>query len=471
MRRLLALRGIPSIFSALFILLVICGQFSAPVRAAEDPPRIGGLSAVSLAEEKNLGRTWWRQNYRNFNPVSDYILQSYAEHLVALLAQTEQMAAYDLQVHILPSDSLNAFAAPGGIIGIYTGLWRYAEMEDEFASVVAHELAHLSQRHFVRMLQDARGSFPASLASVLAGIGLIIAGNPAAGALAIYGTAGYQQERFLAMSRRFEREADNLAYDYMARAGFSPEGALNMFYRMERLAGGISFPAYMSTHPLTSDRLHFARLRAAAAPRTSLARATDYPFIRLRAMSVTGRADVPANSAPALRDYAMALELSAKGSHKTAAKIMQNLAKERPGSHILFFSAAELRLRANEGGEVRRLLEERRKYLGDSAILHYFLAQACAQQQDWEAAIRSMLFVLKANEEDEAIWRHLADYYAKQKNNYAYFRADAIYRVLTGEGRQAQRSFKLAKQHAAGDTIRLADLEATRTKFGIPGGE
>ena len=440
-------------------------------QASEKAPTIGSVSAVSLNEERQFGRLWWRKNYHRYHPVSDYLLQSYAQHLVALLAQGEQIAPYDLQIHILPAKSLNAFAAPGGILGINLGLWYYADSEGEMASVLAHELAHLSQRHFARMVQDARRSTSISVASILAGIGLVIAGNPSAGALAIYGSAGYQYERYLKLSRRLETEADNLAYAYMQRAGFSAQDTLNMFHHMERIVRESPLPEYMSTHPLTSDRLHIARLRAGNAKHATNTRYTDYPFARLRAVSLAGLALPSAPQTKTERDYAKALQLHGKGKHMQAASIMADLAVANPQSSFLFFSSLDSQLKADQAANVVATLIRRHKYSGDSAILHYYLAKGQAMQDNYDAAIASMQKVLAADTEDEEIWRLLANYYARLGKDYEYFRADAVYKTLTGLDGQAGLSMRLAQEAAGDDPILLAELDNMRREFGIAAGQ
>ena len=434
---------------------------------AEKAPTMSSISTVSLNEEKEFGRLWWRRNYHRFNPVSDYLLRSYTQHLVALLAQGEEIAPYDLQIYILPDRSLNAFAAPGGILGIHLGLWYHAESEGEMASVLAHELAHLSQRHFARMVQDARRSTPISIAAIVTGIGLIVAGNPSAGALAIYGSAGYQYERYLKLSRRLETEADNIAHAYMQRAGFSPQDTLNMFHRMERIVRENPLPAYMSTHPLTADRLHIARLRAGDAKHRTRPGYTDYPFARLRAVSLAGLTLSSASQTATERAYAKALELHTEGKHAQAANLMKKLAAANPQSSFLFFSALDSQLKANQADAVVAALVQRRKYRGDSPLLHYFLARAQARLGDYAAALVAMEKVLATDEEDAQIWLLLAGYYAKLGKDYEYFRADAVYKILTGLTSQARRSLQLAKEAADADPILLAELENVHRQFGL----
>ena len=158
--------------------------------------------------------------------------------------------------------SVNAFALPGGYIGVHLGLLAMTTTTDELASVLAHEMSHVTQRHIARMMgQQARTSWM-SMASMVLGI-LAASRNPAAAQALIYGGQAATIQGQLNFSRDMEREADRVGFTVMSEAGFEPGGMARMFEHLQqasRLNDDGSFP-YLRTHPLTSERIGEARNR------------------------------------------------------------------------------------------------------------------------------------------------------------------------------------------------------------------
>ena len=149
-------------------------------------PALGDTSSalVSPQQEDELGRAWLMSFRRQIRSHDDAQLQLYLETLIARLAAHSQLLPQQLQLIVVENPSLNAFAVPGGVIGVHTGLFQQARSEHELASVLTHELAHLSQRHFARRLDAQRRSSTVGLAGLLAGLVL---------AATVGGDAGMEQ--------------------------------------------------------------------------------------------------------------------------------------------------------------------------------------------------------------------------------------------------------------------------------------
>ena len=158
---------------------------------------------------------------------------------------------------LIDDDSLNAFAAPGGVIGINGGLFLNADNEGQFSSVLAHELAHLSQRHFARNVLKSRDSNLASALVMVSSIAIaLISNNP--NAIAV-GPAILQSQN-LRYSRLFEKEADRVGFANLIRAGYNPKSMGAMFENMNSLKrlSGETPPEFLLTHPLSSTRINDA---------------------------------------------------------------------------------------------------------------------------------------------------------------------------------------------------------------------
>ena len=125
---------------------------------------------VSNQQEIRMGQAWLKMFRSQVKELNDPLIKGYVENLIYNLATFSELSNPKLEIVIVPNETINAFAVPGGVIGLHTGLFDYAETEDQFASVMAHELAHLSQRHFARRIEKSKDNSITGLASLLAGL-------------------------------------------------------------------------------------------------------------------------------------------------------------------------------------------------------------------------------------------------------------------------------------------------------------
>jgi len=232
---------------------------------ADDLPSLGDASSaiVSPQQEHQLGRAWLGMLRGQVAQLSDPQLKDFVETTVYRLAETSQLQDRRLEFILINSKELNAFAAPGGIVGINGGLFLNAGSEAEYAAVLAHELAHLSQRHFARGVEAQQHMQVPVLAAMLTGIVMAAAGAGDAGIATIMGSqaaAIQEQQRF---SRQNEQEADRIGVINLEKAGYDPRAMPNMF---EKLARQYRFdakpPEFLLDHPVTESRIADTRNRA-----------------------------------------------------------------------------------------------------------------------------------------------------------------------------------------------------------------
>ena len=177
--------------------------------------------------------------------------------LIYRLSEYSEVKDREFTVILINDDSLNAFAAPGGIIGVNGGLFLNADNEGQFASVLSHELAHLSQRHFARNVLNAKDRSLTSSLAMISSIALaLISNNPQA---MIVGQA-FLQTQSLRYSRLFEKEADRVGFANLVRAGYNPKSMGEMFENMNDLSklSGETPTEFLLTHPLSSSRINDA---------------------------------------------------------------------------------------------------------------------------------------------------------------------------------------------------------------------
>ena len=227
----------------------------APAAAQSGLPTLGDGSDLTVGDERRLGDSIIRQLYRDPDYIEDAVLDEYVQSLwQALLTAARERGELSPELDerfawevLLGRDrTVNAFALPGGYLGVHLGLMGVVGSRDELASVLAHELSHVTQRHISRLITRQGRQTPLLLgAMVLGALALMVGGQ----ALMV--------QNQLNFSRDMEREADRIGYGLMAPAGFAPQGFVGMFDKLQqanRLNDNGSWP-YLRSHPLTSQRV------------------------------------------------------------------------------------------------------------------------------------------------------------------------------------------------------------------------
>ncbi|MEM1114086.1 MAG: M48 family metalloprotease, partial [Pseudomonadota bacterium] len=202
--------------------------------AQTELPSFGEGNAVSLSQEYLLGRAWLMSFRRQAPILNDPLLEDYVEELVYRLAVSSQLRERRLELVLVDNRSINAFAVPGGVVGVHNGLILQAETEAQLASVLGHELAHLSKRHFSRGLENQQRSSKMSTAGLLAGLVLVATGGGEAGMAAMAGSQAAAMDSQLSYSRLHEQEADRIGMQNLVNAGMDPGASARMFEIMLR---------------------------------------------------------------------------------------------------------------------------------------------------------------------------------------------------------------------------------------------
>lgn len=256
--------------------------------AAADLPALGdGSSAISPSQEKELGHAWLRQLRGQVPLISDPTISEYLEDLLYRLVPNSDLQDSDLTVIIIDSSELNAFAVPGGIIGVNAGMFLYADTEQELAGVLSHELAHLSQRHYARRLEESNKQLALNLAGLLASIVIGATAGTDAGVAAMASTQALSIQQQLSYSPQNEQEADRLGIQTLDASGMNASAMVTMFSRMmrnERFNRAV--PEYFRTHPLTESRVSDMGARSSSYPSRLYAENQDFYFIQARAKTL-----------------------------------------------------------------------------------------------------------------------------------------------------------------------------------------
>lgn len=250
-------------------------------------PSMGIESAAELSPglERTLGDAIMEQGRRDSSYISDPDVLQYLTDMGRKLASGAATPVDRINVFALRDPQINAFALPGGYIGVNSGLVVAAASESELASVVAHEIAHVLQRHIARGMTQRAQSNHAVIAALA---GALLAALSGSADLAM-GVAAFGQaaavDRQLGFSRQAEQEADRSGLEMMTRAGYDPAGMARMFERLEnasRLNQGAGGNVYTSTHPLSLQRLSDAQNRSMNAPRRPDSGSDAFWYVRAK---------------------------------------------------------------------------------------------------------------------------------------------------------------------------------------------
>jgi predicted Zn-dependent protease len=232
---------------------------------ANSLPALGDGSDITLSAERQLGDRIVRELYRDPDYLEDPILDEYLQSIWQPLVRGAQargemtpelLERFAWKIFIGRDRSVNAFALPGGYLGVHLGLISVVNTRDELASVMAHELSHVTQRHIARSIGDQARMTPLLIGAMI--LGMLAASKSTQGAQAvIVGGQAMAAQSQLNFSRDMEREADRIGYGVMSEAGFDTQGFVTMFGKLQQAAGlndSGAFP-YLRSHPLSSERI------------------------------------------------------------------------------------------------------------------------------------------------------------------------------------------------------------------------
>jgi len=266
---------------------------SLPPDLHEDLPELGDVSqtVLSAQDEQNIAEQILAEVAMSDEVLQDAEVVDYLQSLGNRLAAASDDKLQTFYFFVVKDNSINAFAMPGGVIGVHTGLFLSSNSESELASVLGHEIGHVTQHHLARILAKQKTDTFKNIAGIAVAL-LVARTNPelASGALATSSAAGIQRQ--LDYTRAHEREADRVGLSILENAGFDPRGMPAFFTTLQRGSRFVegSAPSFLRTHPLTSERISDVENRVAMMPYKQVASSADYYFVRAKLRTNEGLA-------------------------------------------------------------------------------------------------------------------------------------------------------------------------------------
>lgn len=459
-------------------ILLTLACLTAQPGLASDLPSLGDASSaiVSPQQEHQLGRAWLSLLRGQTRQLSDPQLKDFVESSVYRLGETSELKDRRLEFVLLDSPQINAFAAPGGIIGVNGGLFLYAQTEAEYASVMTHELAHLSQRHFARGLEAQQRMQLPLMAAMLAGIVAAAAGAGDVGIAAIASTqaaAIQEQRRF---SRQNEQEADRIGLVNLEKAGYDPRAMPSMFerlmrqYRYDRMP-----PEFLLTHPVSESRIADTRNRAAQTKAGGVTDSARYQLMRARVqLNYEDTPGLAAKRFRALLDetpklqaarYGLALAQIKSGQHQKARESLQPLLQAEPDNIAYNLAQIELDSASSHLPEAQSRIERLMSNYPNNYPLQQARIDVLMKQARPQEAERALDELLKSRPKDPDVWYQVAEVRGLSGNTIGLHQARAEYFALVGDYDQAIEQLDFAKRRATNNFPLASRIDARQREL------
>ncbi|MFT3736160.1 MAG: M48 family metalloprotease [Rhodocyclaceae bacterium] len=371
----------------------------------------------------------------------------------------------DFHFFALRDPTINAFAMPGGFIGVHSGLVLASQSESELAGVLAHEIGHVQQHHIARMLDKQSTASATMLAAFL--LAILAAGRgPSGSAMAQATLAGTQAaliQNQLSYSQDFEREADRIGFQTLSASGFDVRGMANFFERLGKAmrTSERSETAYLRTHPLSVERMADMQGRAQGAVPGVVADSNDYVLIRARMDAEAGLPKdalvrIQARQAPRRQDqaaklYALARVYTRDNRAAEAQKALADLRAMRFESPLVDSMVADMLLRQGKAAEAEQVCSQAFARYSDARFLLLCQVQALTESGKPERAAQMARDALVDTPSDERLWILQAKAYAAQGKVVEQQRAMAELYVVRGNLIAAVEQLQLAQRGGGGD--------------------
>jgi len=429
--------------------------FLPPVIQAEDKlPEIGtiGAGALTIAEEKEYGWAFQLMVNQKLPVIQDPVLNYYINELGDNLVANADSVKLPFHFFLIKDKEINAAAFLGGNIKINSGLFLYATNESELASVIAHEIAHITQRHLARMLEQQSLSNPASLAA-LAGSVLLSLVSPAAGVAALSTTLAITTQSQINYTRAHEYEADRIGIQTLAKAGYSPNGMAAFFSKLaQKYQYASALPEMLSTHPLTETRLAEARLRASQYPTKKIENSLDYQLskarITVRYGNMTAESAINAyqselkNTTYQLKDaalYGLALGYFNHKEFEKADKIATDLLAEKPNNLFYIDLLTDTSIALNQVNKIIPALSEHYNKSPENTVYVLNLTQALMVNKQYQEAAKIIELFIRSHPNHILAHRMAIDIYKKLKDKAKEYNVHAQYLALQGRFKEASQ--------------------------------
>lgn len=438
-------------------------------------PDLGDASAtvITPAQERRLGEDLMRRARQTLTFLDDAEVNAYLQTLGLKLVAHSDSPRQDFRFFAIADPSINAFAVPGGFIGVHTGLILAAQSEAELASVLAHEIAHITQRHIPRMIAESQKTTLPAMAALLAAIVLAGSGQKG-GDAAIALTSATVAQKGLNFTRAAEEEADRLGIGLLAEGGFDPRAMPAFFERLQALNrhNETNLPEYLRTHPVTVARITDSRERAERMRYRQVPDSSEFLHARAKVRALApGDANELAQGfqvnlqqgkyadADAER-YGYALALTRARRYDAARAEVKRLIERNPNNVSYRIAQAELEMAAGRIPSALAIYQAAYKRNPGYYPLQRYYSQALLKSGRGAEAAVIVRDAIKQQPEDPALYHLWAQAAGAAGRRAESHQAMAEYYYWSGNPDAAIEQLRLATRLAGGNFYLQSSAEA-----------
>jgi predicted Zn-dependent protease len=460
-------------------LILLLLLFCPPYALSDGLPDLGDVSQAALTpqQERQIGQQSMMQIRASKQYLDDSEVNDYLNKLGDKLAENSPEPSLDFEFFAVNDYSVNAFALPGGFVGVNAGLILITQSESELASVLSHEISHVTQHHLARMIEAQRGSGLISMAAIAVAI-LAARTNPQASEAAIASVQAGNIQRQLNYTRGYEEEADRIGLQLLEKSGFNTHAMPEFLRRLQkssRLLDG-NTPNYMRTHPITSDRIAEIENRVRNEPYLLIPDSLDFQLVRTKLIAAQKSAqDAIAYFSSALgsqnfgnpiaQRYGLVSALLRDNQIGRASREMALLnkqAKSSPASSnnamIATLEGKVLRAEKNNSAALAFYQAAIQDFPQHRALI-YDYTDLLLQDNQPEIAVKLLAEQVTLHPSDTTLYDLQARAYAMQGKSLEQHQAQAYSYAWQGNLNAAIEQLNLAKQ-AGGSFYQLSSIES-----------
>jgi beta-barrel assembly-enhancing protease len=458
------------------LLLLLC--FS-PCASSDGLPDLGDISQAALTpfQERQIGQQSMMQIRASKQYLDDAEINDYLNQLGGKLVENSPEPSLDFEFFAVDDYSVNAFALPGGFIGVNTGLILITQSESELASVLAHEISHVTQHHLARMIDAERGNGLISMAAIAVAI-LAARTNPQVTEATIASVQAGNIQQQLKFTRTYEEEADRIGLQLLQKSGFNTHAMPEFLQRLQkatRLLDG-NAPNYMRTHPITSDRIAEIENRIHDQPYRLIPDSLDFQLVRTKLIAAQKTApDAIAYFSDALgtqnfgnpiaQRYGLVRALLRNNEVERASRefsLLRKQAEANPASKnnpmIAALEGQVLRAGKNYSGALTFYRNAVQNFPQHRALI-YDYTDLLLQNNQAEPAVKLLTEQLARHPRDTTLYDLQARAYAMQGNTLEQHKAQAYSYAWQGNLSAAIEQLEMAKK-AGGSFYQLSAIES-----------